>query len=460
MSATPYTILIVDDTPLIRRMCSRYLPEVAQNVVTPILGPLEVTLLEAENGEEAERVLRSQKVDLMILDLMMPVKDGLSLLTDLKADPLPTPVDVLVCSSMDAPTVIEQALRLGVLGFVSKPITRERLQEKWQEALLRKQEREAAQPATQAPQVANEREWLEPPGSAAPPLASQNVPVFVPLEAAAVAQPEKQKTEGPFAGSSMTAIDAAAAWRRRPLQNTYPLIYVDQLSYPCRSGHDVANHLAVWLAGIDVHGQQEVLGIWSTGVESQDFWQTVFADVRRRGLESTLIVTGHERTGMAAAVQSEYPQSECVLDVVELLRRSMDLVAWRDRRAFAKDLKEVYAAPSTDDAADALDSLRDRWLDAYPMALRPWRTSWNSVTALFHYPAELRMVLFDTTSLEAFHRQLTKSLNGMVVFANDSVLQAHFYETLAETATKWTRRANWAVAVNQLSKVFSDRVEI
>lgn len=455
MSSAPYCVLIVDDTPLIRRMCARYMVDVVKTVVEPLRGPVEVTVLEADNGEDAERILRSERVDLMVLDLMMPIKDGLSVLLDLKSNPLDRPVDILVCSSMDAPQVIEQALRLGVLGFVSKPLTRERLQERLAEAYQRKHAR-VVQEAERSKELAATRSEA----STAPSTGDVDTHGDTKPNLDATPAVARTVNDGNVIPAYEAPGDGTSAWRRRALASTYPFLYPDQVAYARRVDGIAVQRLAIWIAGVDLDGQLDVLGIWSCENEDESLWRSIFVDIRERGADNVLIVAGSERPGLAVAAEATYPHCEPILDLVELLRRSVDLVAWRDRRAFAKDLKELYAAVSTDQAADALDALRDRWLDKYPLALRPWKSAWTSVTRLFHYPAELRAVLFDTVALESFHRQLAKSLNGTTGFDHDHELHAHFHDRLTAAAAKWTRRAHWAAAVNQLSMVFADRVEI
>jgi twitching motility two-component system response regulator PilH len=88
----PKTILIADDSPTERRIFQR------------TLGGLGHTLLTAEDGEEAERMVREHRPDLLVLDIVMPAKNGFALCRELKADPeyADLPIVMVTSKSQDA----------------------------------------------------------------------------------------------------------------------------------------------------------------------------------------------------------------------------------------------------------------------------------------------------------------------------------------------------------------------
>lgn len=102
-------ILIVDDHPLIREGLANVLRELDN----------DLTVIEAENGNEALAALdREQGISLMLLDLVLPGADGLSLLTQVRNDRPEVPVVVL--SGKDNPQIVRQAIDNGAMGFITK----------------------------------------------------------------------------------------------------------------------------------------------------------------------------------------------------------------------------------------------------------------------------------------------------------------------------------------------------
>ena len=74
----------------------------------------------ANNGEEALEQVKAHKPDLVLLDLIMPKKDGFSVLQDMKADPALANIPVLILSNLSQATDAEETKRLGAVDFIVK----------------------------------------------------------------------------------------------------------------------------------------------------------------------------------------------------------------------------------------------------------------------------------------------------------------------------------------------------
>jgi two-component system response regulator (stage 0 sporulation protein F) len=85
-------------------------------------------VLEASNGREALEIIRRDNPDVMILDLNMPVMDGMAVLEQLKSMPDPKPRVVVLTAYGSIPTAVK-ATRLGALDFLEKPITPDELRD-------------------------------------------------------------------------------------------------------------------------------------------------------------------------------------------------------------------------------------------------------------------------------------------------------------------------------------------
>lgn len=82
-------------------------------------------IVEAENGEVAVQKYKQNKIDIVFLDLVMPVKDGIATATELKA--YDSDVYMIVVSSVGTQQSIKKALSAGVKDFVQKPIDKTQL---------------------------------------------------------------------------------------------------------------------------------------------------------------------------------------------------------------------------------------------------------------------------------------------------------------------------------------------
>lgn len=101
-------VVVVDDEPL------------ARSALTMILGgDPELELVgEAANGEQALAVIAEQSPEVVLMDIRMPVRDGLDATRELLS--LPDPPRVLVLTTFDADDMVLRALRIGAHGFLLK----------------------------------------------------------------------------------------------------------------------------------------------------------------------------------------------------------------------------------------------------------------------------------------------------------------------------------------------------
>lgn len=103
-------ILVVDDEPLIRAQIGQTLEAFGH------------TVLEAEGGQEAIALARTEKPDLILLDLMMPDMTGMEVCEALRADPATHDVRIIAISGMDAKRALEESVIAGADDFLAKPI--------------------------------------------------------------------------------------------------------------------------------------------------------------------------------------------------------------------------------------------------------------------------------------------------------------------------------------------------
>lgn len=77
-------------------------------------------VISAADGEDAIAKIRSEKPDLIILDLMMPLKSGFEVLQEIKSDESVKHIPVIVASNLGQQSDIDEAKRLGAIDFMVK----------------------------------------------------------------------------------------------------------------------------------------------------------------------------------------------------------------------------------------------------------------------------------------------------------------------------------------------------
>ncbi len=100
-------------------------------------------------------------------------------------------------------------------------------------------------------------------------------------------------------------IEEVRSWQSRPVEEVYPIVFVDGIRIKVRDSGAVTNKVAHLVVGVDVDGFKHVLGIWLQDNEGAKFWLSVFTELRNRGLRDALIVccdgTGASTTSSQSA---------------------------------------------------------------------------------------------------------------------------------------------------------------
>ena len=218
-------------------------------------------------------------------------------------------------------------------------------------------------------------------------------------------------------------LDEVKAWQARPLEEIYPIIYLDALVVKVRDGHQVRNKAAYLAVGVDLEGVKHVLGIWVQSTEGAKFWAGVCAELRNRGVRDVLIVCCDGLSGFAEAVAATWPQTTVQTCVVHLIRAAMRFISYDDRKKVAAALKPVYTAPTADAAESELLAFADSDLGRkYPATVQAWERAWERFIPFLAFPPEVRKIIYTTNAIESLNYQLRKIIKNRGHFPGDDAV--------------------------------------
>ena len=181
-------------------------------------------------------------------------------------------------------------------------------------------------------------------------------------------------------------------------------------------------------------------------------------DLQNRGVEDVLIACIDGLAGFKDAIQSVFPQVEIQRCVIHQIRNSLKYVSWKDRRAFASDLRHVYQAPTRKAAEQALLELAETWGDKYAIAIRSWENNWDDLATMFQFSKEIRRLIYTTNIIEAYNRQLRKVSKNRGVFPSNMAIRKLLWLAHRDIAKKWGKPIpNWPSILNQLAITFEGR---
>ena len=248
-------------------------------------------------------------------------------------------------------------------------------------------------------------------------------------------------------------------WQSRQLEDVYPIVFMDAIHYSVRKDGVVVKK-AVYLAiGIDKEGRKEVLGFFIGENESSKYWLNVLNELKNRGVQDILIMSVDNLKGFSEAISSVFPKTEIQKCVVHQIRNSIKYISYKDVREFTADLKEMYNAPTLEQAEFKLDGLEEKWGKKYMAVINSWRSNWNELTTYFKYDTKIRKLIYTTNPIESLNRQLRKYTKTKSLYPTDEALMKSVYLSLKEATKKWTGRIpGWGEIYSQLSIYFEGRI--
>jgi transposase-like protein len=246
-------------------------------------------------------------------------------------------------------------------------------------------------------------------------------------------------------------------WQNRPLEKTYSFIFMDAIHYKVREDKQVVVKAAYVVIGVNIDGEKEVLGIWIGANESSKFWLSVLNDLKNRGVQDVLIFCVDGLNGFKEAIGATFPFAKIQRCIIHQIRSSMKYIPYKDRRSFVSDLKGVYRAVNEEVALENLLSLKDKWADKYPNAIKSWEDNWDNLSTFFAFPDNIRKIIYTTNVIESLNSQFRKVTKTKLIFPTDESLLKMLYLAVERIAKKWTRNyPGWDLVINQLNIVFSD----
>ncbi len=257
-------------------------------------------------------------------------------------------------------------------------------------------------------------------------------------------------------------LDEVAEWQNRPLEPLYPLVFFDALRVKVRDEGTVRNKAVYVALGVRLDGQKEVLGLWIEQTEGAKFWLRVMTELKNRGLEDVLIAVVDGPKGFPDAITAVFPEAQVQTCIVHLIRNSLDFVSYKDRRAVAAALKEIYKAADADAGAAALDAFAESdWGRRYPAIAMSWRRHWQAVIPFFAFPDDVRRIIYTTNAIETLNAKLRRAVRTRGHFPTDESVTKLLFLVLNLVEKEWKMPAReWGMAKAKFAILFEDRFRI
>ena len=248
-------------------------------------------------------------------------------------------------------------------------------------------------------------------------------------------------------------------WQNRPLDEVYPIIYIDAIHYSVRDNGVIRKLAAYVILGINTEGKKEVLTIQVGDNESSKYWLSVLNELKNRGVQDILVICADGLTGIKEAIGAAFPKTEYQRCIVHQVRNTLKYVPDKDRKAFATDLKTIYQASDEKKALAALEHVTEKWTPKYPNSMKRWKDNWDAISPIFKFSSVVRKVIYTTNAIESLNSTYRKLNRQRSVFPSDTALLKALYLATFEATKKWTTTIrNWAQVYGELSIMYEGRL--
>lgn len=256
-------------------------------------------------------------------------------------------------------------------------------------------------------------------------------------------------------------IDEVNAWQNRSLDSVYPILYLDCIVVKVKESGQIINKSLFLAIGVNMDGHKEVLGMWIAKTEGAKFWLSVITDIKNRGVEQIYIACVDGLKGFTEAINSAFPQTIVQLCIVHMVRNSLNYVPWKDRKAVAADLREIYSANNDVAAEIALENFKNKWDKKYPTISDIWKRNWQGIIPFLAFPDYIRRAIYTTNAIEAINRQIRKIIKTKGCFPNDESVFKLVFLCLQNAQKRWTMPIReWKMALGQFSILFGQFTQL
>lgn len=247
-------------------------------------------------------------------------------------------------------------------------------------------------------------------------------------------------------------------WQKRPLDDVYPVVFVDATYFYVRNEGTVGKKAVYVILGINSQGYKDILGFYVGESESAKYWLNILNELKSRGLKDILILCADGLKGLPEAISTAYPNTEFQRCIVHMIRNTMAYVSYKDRKELATDLKTIYRASTAEEGYENLIELREKWIKRN-INLDNWINNWDNVSTFFKYGPELRKIIYTTNSIESLNNSYKRINKGRPTFPSIQSLEKSVYLATEIITEKWTQPyRNWGIIINELRIFFDGRI--
>lgn len=248
-------------------------------------------------------------------------------------------------------------------------------------------------------------------------------------------------------------------WKSRPLDTVYPIIFIDAVHFSVRKEKSIQKLAAYVVLGINMDGIKDVLGLYIGENESSKYWLGILNELKARGIKDIMVMCADGLTGIKESIAVAFPNTEYQRCIVHQVINTLKHVPYKDKKAFAKDLKTIYHADTEEHGYSNMQEVTEKWTSKYPNSMKSWETNWDAIVPIFRFSKEVRKVIYTTNAIESLNSTYKKLNRQRSVFPSDTALLKALYLATKTATKKWSQPLrNWATVYGEFQIMYGERM--
>jgi len=227
------------------------------------------------------------------------------------------------------------------------------------------------------------------------------------------------------------------AFRNRPLEGSYPYLWLDALYLKVRQDHRIVSQALVVAIAVRDTGDREILGVSLGQSEEYAFWLDFLRGLARRGLKGVQLVTSDAHEGLKAAVEQVLAGSTWQRCRVHFMRNVLAHIPKGSKSVVAAALRTIFAQPdraaATQQLREVVKAMASRWPRGADVVAR----AEEDVLAYMAFPVEHWTRIYSTNPLERLNEEVKRRTNVVGVFPDEASVLRLVGSVLIEVWDDW-----------------------
>lgn len=149
-------------------------------------------------------------------------------------------------------------------------------------------------------------------------------------------------------------------WRNRPLQDSYPYVYLDGIYLKRNWGGEVENVSVLVALAVDSEGYRDIIGACEGAKEDKESWLSFLRSLKERGLKGTHLFVGDKCLGLVESIAEIFPEAYFQRCVVHFYRNVFSVTPHSKMAEVAAMLKAIHAQEDLQSAREKAKQVADK----------------------------------------------------------------------------------------------------